>query len=169
MEDNDLTEKTDNPQKQGMKMTIPLVGIVVLVLIAGGYYMMRKNTAQNGMLPETKVQGVTQQMPEQTSNGTVEETVPENNNEIVIAGSSFKFSPNTFTVSAGQSVKLVFENTEGFHDLVFETLSIKTKQIQAGQKETLEFKAPEEPGEYEFYCSVGNHRAMGMEGKMVVR
>ena len=65
----------------------------------------------------------------------------------------------------GQNVKLTFKNLEGFHDLVFDNLPLETKQIKAGEEDIVEFTAPTKPGEYTFYCSVGNHQGYGNGGK----
>jgi len=43
----------------------------------------------------------------------------------------------------------------------------RTKQIKAGETETIEFIA-DKVGSFEYYCSVGQHRQMGMVGTLVV-
>ena len=43
-----------------------------------------------------------------------------------------------------------------------------SQRIKGGETDVLGFAAPAEPGEYVFYCSVGNHRSRGMEGKLIV-
>ena len=173
MEENNQIEKADSVNRQGMKIVLPLVSVSILIVLAGGYFLMKKNTTpESNVLSQDKVMGISQQAPEQSDVNQIVKptaiTVANSFAEIVIDGSSFKFNPSEFTVSAGQKVKLVFNNSEGFHDLVFETINVKTKQLQSGQTETLEFTAPEKPGVYVFYCSVGNHRVMGMVGKMKV-
>ncbi|KKU90785.1 MAG: Plastocyanin, partial [Candidatus Jorgensenbacteria bacterium GW2011_GWA1_48_11] len=45
---------------------------------------------------------------------------------------------------------------------------IRTKTIQGGQSETVEF-TPSEEGTFAFYCSVSNHRLLGMEGSLEVK
>ena len=40
--------------------------------------------------------------------------------------------------------------------------------IAPGESTTLEFAVDLPPGEYPYWCAVGNHREMGMEGTMVV-
>ncbi len=87
--------------------------------------------------------------------------------EFTVTGSPFKFEPANMTVNKGDTVKITFKNEEGFHDLVIDEFDARTKQIAAGQEETIEFVA-DQAGSFEYYCSVGNHRAMGMKGTLTV-
>jgi plastocyanin len=85
-----------------------------------------------------------------------------------VTGQNFSFAPATLTVKKGDTVRIVFKNTSGFHDLKIDEFKVATKQIQGGQEETVEFIA-DKAGSFEYYCSVGNHRAMGMQGTLVVQ
>lgn len=84
-----------------------------------------------------------------------------------VEGSSFKFAPNRIEVKKGDTVEIVFKNTTGFHDFVIDEFDARTSQIQAGQTETITFVA-DKAGSFEYYCSVGTHRQMGMKGTLVV-
>ena len=53
------------------------------------------------------------------------------------------------------------------HDFVIDELSVRTKIAQAGEIVGVEIVA-NEVGEFEFYCSVGNHRDMGMVGTLII-
>lgn len=86
---------------------------------------------------------------------------------IEVEGGMFYFKPNEIKVKVGEKVSITFKNVEGVHDFVIDELNVRTNKIQAGETETVEF-TPEIPGSYEFYCSVGNHRAMGMKGTLIV-
>lgn len=87
--------------------------------------------------------------------------------EITVVGTEFAFSPSAITVQAGENVKLTFKN-EGRapHNLVIEGLGISTKIIGSGKTDTIEFISPD-PGTYAVFCSVGSHRAEGMEGDLI--
>ncbi len=78
-----------------------------------------------------------------------------------VDGKSFSFSPSTITVTKGDRVRITFKNTGGMHDFRIDELGVATKRIGSGQEETVEFVAST-AGTFEYYCSVGNHRAMGM-------
>lgn len=87
--------------------------------------------------------------------------------EFTVTGGNFKFDPSEIRVNAGDTVKITFTNAEGFHDLVINEFSAKTAQIKSGESETIEFVA-DKVGTFEYYCSVGSHRAQGMVGKLIV-
>ena len=88
--------------------------------------------------------------------------------EFVVLGSNFSFVPNTLEVKPGDRVKITFKNTVGFHNFTIDGFAVATKQINSGQSETIEFVA-DKIGVFEYYCSVGNHRAMGMKGTLTVK
>jgi nitrosocyanin len=87
--------------------------------------------------------------------------------EFTVTGGNFVFEPAVMTVKKGDLVKVTFKNDEGFHDFVIDEFAAATKQIQAGTEETIEFVA-DEVGSFEYYCSVGKHREMGMKGTLTV-
>ena len=87
--------------------------------------------------------------------------------EFTVTGVNFSFSPSTITVKKGDKVKITFINGGGFHDWKIDALNVATKQIQGGAQEVLEFTA-NTVGSFEYYCSVGQHRAMGMKGTLTV-
>lgn len=88
--------------------------------------------------------------------------------EFTIEGSEFSFSPASITISAGEKVKLTFENQgRAPHNLVVEGLGISTRTIGSGQTDAVEFTAPAS-GTYIFFCSVPGHKTAGMEGSLKV-
>lgn len=84
-----------------------------------------------------------------------------------VKGLNFSFDKKEIRVKKGESVAVRFTNTEGFHDFVVEGLNVRTSQIPAGQTETIVIPT-DKAGTYAYYCSVGQHRKMGMEGKLIV-
>lgn len=87
--------------------------------------------------------------------------------EFTVIGSNFAFAPNTLSVKKGDKVKITFVNSGGFHDLKIDELNVATKKIQGGAQEVVEFTA-DKIGSFEYYCSIGEHRAMGMKGTLTV-
>lgn len=87
--------------------------------------------------------------------------------EFTVTGSSFTFDPKELRVKKGDAVRITFKNAGGFHDFTIDEFNVKTKQIPAGEEDTIEFVA-DKTGSFAYYCSVGNHREMGMEGALVV-
>lgn len=87
--------------------------------------------------------------------------------QIEITASNFKFEPDSFAVSVGDTVSISFKNTEGFHDFSIDEFKVKSKTIEAGAVEQITFVA-DKKGTFQFYCSIGQHKAMGMVGTLVV-
>lgn len=84
-----------------------------------------------------------------------------------VTGTNFAFAPSAMTVKKGDTVVITFKNGDGFHDFVIDELNVRTAQIQDGAQETVTFVA-DKAGTFEYYCSVGQHRAMGMKGTLTV-
>jgi plastocyanin len=82
---------------------------------------------------------------------------------------SFKYgySETELRVREGDTVTVVLTSSDGLHDWVVDELNVRTDKIQAGERTEVTFVATK-AGTYEFYCSVGDHRALGMVGKLVV-
>jgi plastocyanin len=71
-------------------------------------------------------------------------------------------------VQQGNTVELTLCVTGGTHDWVVDEFDAATEVISAGGDcSTVEFVA-DQAGEFEYYCSVGNHRAEGMVGRFIV-
>lgn len=87
--------------------------------------------------------------------------------EIVIDSENYHFTPETINVKRGEKIRVVFKSTDGVHDFRVDELNIATATVRSGQEDWIEF-TPDKAGTFKFYCSVGNHRAMGMEGTMIV-
>ena len=170
MEDN-----TQAPQKSGMNMMAVLGGIVVLAVIGVGvYYYMNQSSKSPGMSSEgkneytqpTKAMMQFKETPSQavspsqamTSGSVV---------EVSVKGQNFSFTPNKITAKKGDTVKVTFTSASSFHDFVVDGYNIQTKRVSDGQSDTIQFVA-DKAGTFEFYCSVGQHRQMGMKGTLVV-
>lgn len=149
----------------GNPLLIVVIAVVVIALLFGGYKAMtgNKNVSEvsNTMpaqdattTPETKVE-------------TTEDATETSVKSFTIAGSNFIFAPNVMKVKKGDTVKITFNSTGGMHNLVIDEYDVATKVIGSGKSEELTFVA-DKAGTFEFYCSIGNHRAMGMTGQLVV-
>ncbi|MDX9893471.1 MAG: cupredoxin domain-containing protein [Patescibacteria group bacterium] len=84
-----------------------------------------------------------------------------------ISGTNFAFSQTEITVKKGDRVVINFTSTDGFHDWVVDEFGAATKQVMTGDSSSVEFIA-DQAGTFEYYCSVGQHRQMGMIGKLIV-
>lgn len=150
-----------------------LIGLVLLVILGGFVYMNMKSgsvedvvvtpTTDIGQQPVVITEEPTMTIDETTQSVTNDQTVKEFN----VDGSNFKFSVAEMKVNKGDTVKVTFNNVEGMHDWVVDEFNARTKQIQAGESETITFVA-DQTGTFEYYCSVGKHRQMGMVGNLIV-
>lgn len=146
-----------------------VVAIGALVIIAASAFLLTKNSTSN-VAPESAVTPTTAALMEsETPTASPSTTMTESGNvkEFIVTGSPFKFVPATITVKKGDTVKITFKNLGGTHDFVIDELGVKTKTLPAGGEEVVQFVASK-AGTFEYYCSVGNHRAMGMVGKITV-
>ena len=87
--------------------------------------------------------------------------------EFNVTGSNFKFSPNEIRVKRGDTVRILFKSEGWNHDWRVDEFHAATKIVPAGGTDTIEFIA-DKAGTFEFYCSVGTHRQMGMKGNLIV-
>lgn len=86
---------------------------------------------------------------------------------ITITGRDYSFSPSTITVKRGDKVQLILTSAQGAHDIKIDALGVASKTVNTGESTSVEF-TPTKAGTYEYYCSIGNHRAMGMKGTLTV-
>ncbi|MEK7507779.1 MAG: plastocyanin/azurin family copper-binding protein [Patescibacteria group bacterium] len=92
---------------------------------------------------------------------------PASQKEFTVNGQNFSFEPSTITVKKGDEVKITLTSGDMMHDLKIDELGVATKILRAGEEDSVEFIA-DKIGTFEYYCSVGNHRAMGMKGILTV-
>lgn len=83
------------------------------------------------------------------------------------------FDPTTLQAPAGAVVHMTFRNQETVpgitHNWVIDGIpDASSGNIAPGQTSQWDFTAPLEPGEHEYYCSIGDHRQRGMEGTFTV-
>lgn len=104
--------------------------------------------------------------------GMLEDTVSVEPLEITMDTGEFFFAPAVITASPGQAVSITLTNTAGQmpHDFVIDELDVASEQIMNGEQTVVTFVVPENAAgeEYEFYCSVGDHRANGMVGTLTI-
>ncbi len=147
---------------------IAIVAVILLVLGGGAYILSQNNattTTTTDMAAGTSEESqLTPTTTQSSSSGEMDET---NVKEFTVNGDNFTFDVKEMRVKKGDTVRVTFNNTEGFHDWVLDEFDVATKQLQAGGTETIEFVV-DKTGEFEYYCSIGTHRQMGMKGTLIV-
>jgi plastocyanin len=85
-----------------------------------------------------------------------------------LTATDFHFSPATATVDAG-TVTFVLTNDGGSpHALTIEGNGIEESSDTVSPGDSTELTVDLTEGEYQIYCPVGNHKAMGMVGTVTV-
>ena len=89
---------------------------------------------------------------------------------VTLTATDFKFNPSGPTVKSGDVSFTMKNDGQTTHSLEIEDVNGQDKELEGdvspGQSGTLKVNLP--PGKYEFYCPVGNHKEMGMEGEITV-
>lgn len=142
---------------------------VIVVVVLAGWFVVKSRSEKNETTEEGSKQVVaspaTSSSTDQTSTGSA---LTGDVQEIMVSGSNFKFDPNTITVKVNKPVRITFKDIQGFHNFTIDSLNVQTKTIQSNQEDVVEF-TPTKTGAFQFYCSVANHRQMGMQGTLVVQ
>lgn len=86
---------------------------------------------------------------------------------IEMEAGAFYYKPDMIKVKKGQKVQVVFKSVDMMHDFNVEELNIKSEVVKSGDTATFEFVA-NEVGTFEYFCSIGQHRANGQTGTLVV-
>ena len=101
---------------------------------------------------------------------TAEEAPAEGGGETVqVSETDFAIDPANPTVQAGTVTFEVTNDGQAPHNLEVEGNGIEAEleaDLAAGESGTLTVDL--QPGTYEWYCPVGNHAEMGMEGELTV-
>ncbi|MCR4312220.1 MAG: cupredoxin domain-containing protein [Candidatus Uhrbacteria bacterium] len=85
--------------------------------------------------------------------------------DVSMQAGNFFYEGEVINARPGQEVTVVFSHVDGSHTFVIDDLDIRTTMSTNG---SVTFVAPITPGEYPYYCDVGGHRKLGMEGKLIV-
>lgn len=130
------------------------------------------NTSQSTAPPSTTTPAGSTSTPTPISTPVPTPSPPLSNNVVsyTIDAKNFEFSLSSISASAGNTVRITLTNSGGNHDFVISEISgANTGVISQGEQVTIEFQIPNNPqGSYYYFCSVGNHRALGMEGTLVI-
>ena len=157
-----------------------LIGSIVLIVIVGaGIFFLGGNNSSPSQSASSINRDVTEPSPAPVQPTPTEEVSPLPSSqaimgettvkkEFVVTGKNFSFTPSAVTVKKGEAVKIVFKNADGFHDFKIDAFKVATQRINTGGEEIVEFVA-DKAGTFEYYCSVGSHRKMGMKGILTVK
>jgi len=86
---------------------------------------------------------------------------------VTIEAGSFYYKPDVIRVKKGEKVKLVLNSVDMMHDFNIDELGVSVPVTKAETSSTVEF-TPDQVGTFEYYCSVGEHRANGQVGTIII-
>jgi plastocyanin len=173
-------ENISSPENKKSNLPMIIGAIVVLIVVVGVLMMQGKknsnmesqqsgnNTTNTATLEKQKpitIEGTPAQKP--STNGTAEKPKAAVK-EFTFNASNYKYDLKEIKVNKGDTVKIILKNNEGMHDWKVDEFDAATEVIQTGETDTVEFVA-DKTGSFEFYCSVGQHRANGMKGMLIVQ
>ena len=141
------------------QMLLGGIAIVVLLVVGGFLFSQRRNQPVSDVIPATdeNVQGVETEV----SNVVEEEQI------INVEAGAFNFAPNEIRVKKGQIVTIILSAKDLTHNFNIEELDVSIPTTKAGETNSITFVA-DSVGEFEYYCSVGQHRANGQVGKLII-
>jgi len=157
-----------------VKGSIALIVAAIIIVFAGFIYWGSfdfgpGNTPAEVTEEDVEVTEEDVMLEEDDATKTEEDSITEQGEARVfdLTGRNFAFSVTEIKVKKGDKVRINFESADGFHDWVVDEFSANTNRVNTGDKTFVEFIA-DQAGEFEYYCSVGNHRALGLVGMLVV-
>jgi len=141
--------------------------------IPAGYHMMEDGTLMRNDMMGTEGMGAMAEMQDQLleteaeSDMSLSLEIDSQAQLFNVKGVNHVFDVKEMRVKEGDTVTINFESTEGFHDWVIDEFDAATAQVRPGTPTSVTFLA-DKSGTFEYYCSVGNHRAQGMVGTLIV-
>jgi nitrite reductase (NO-forming) len=88
--------------------------------------------------------------------------------DVRLTATEFAFSQPTLQVEPGQPVHLTLDNRGSIEHNLHVDGSSATLDARAGQSVAADFSF-DQPGEFNFFCSIPGHKEAGMQGKLIVR
>lgn len=163
----------DDSVRKGNAMLLLIVGVAILAVGGWAFFFRNQATSQDNAMMESSESSTTnnESMMKEESSESAGESMMENDAvDYTVDMQNYSFTPNMLEGKPGQTLKVKLVNVSGFHDFVIDELNVNSGRTQEGDSVVVEIPIPEDAAgkTYAFYCSVGNHRAMGMEGTLKV-
>lgn len=86
---------------------------------------------------------------------------------IQVEGGSYYYEPSEIRVKLGQPVTIRLTSVDKMHDFVIDELDVASDTAETDETVEVNF-TPDRTGEFEFYCSIEDHRENGMVGTLIV-
>ena len=140
-----------------------LIGLIVVIIIVILVILLNGSNAKEGT-------SALQDEITQNTKTDVEESENVQEVDYSLKLKNYSFTPDTIEVKAGETIRVKLTNTGGTHDFVIDELNVQSSLLGSGEEEIIEITASADAkgSTYEFYCSVGNHRELGMVGEIKI-
>ncbi|MBI5123594.1 cupredoxin domain-containing protein [Candidatus Roizmanbacteria bacterium] len=161
-----MDEQAGSAEEQKSNLNPLLVIVVLIIIVAVGVMLWLGNGKNNNQAAKTAITVAPTIVisPTAVLSATVSAT---NVKDFIVEGGSFYFKPSVIKIKKGAVVKITFNSVGGTHNFVLDEFKIKTEVLASSKSAVVNFTA-NKIGTFEYYCSVGNHRKMGMTGKLIV-
>lgn len=149
-----------------------IIVLVVVVALVGGAILLKPSdsstntasskTSDESSLDNSDVEDIADDI--ERDNGA------SNADAINISMTHYKYSESTIKAKPGDTVVINLSSDDGGHDLVIDELDVSSGILSEGESKEISFTVPDDAAgkTFEYYCSVGNHRAQGMVGQLVI-
>jgi len=142
-----------------------IIGLLVVAVVGGViYFANTKNVKAPLESTTTSSTSSTVSSPP----GVPPETTDANIKIVEVEAGSFYYKPNIIEVTKGQKIKIIMKSVSMMHDFNIDELGVKMPITKNGDTGTVEFTA-DKVGTFEYYCSVGQHRANGQVGSITIK
>lgn len=152
--------------KQVRMKNILIIVIAVLTIAGGLYFFLGSQTATAPTAEVSHLEAEVGAVDEETAATEKNEEAGESK-VFTVGGKNFAYDVTEMRVQEGDTVTINFNSISGFHDWVVDEFSAATEKVKPGTPTSVTFVA-DKAGEYEYYCSVGSHRANGMVGTLII-
>lgn len=153
------------------KQTGIILAIVGIIVLIGGFIALSGNDNDDSSNNQSTATSQNEATPTTPDNNEEKQSMVNNSDVTVdIIGRNFEFSQNEITANPGDVVTVNYSVDGGSHDFVIDELDVQSEVIGSSDTTTVTFTVPEDAAgqTYAFYCSIGNHRSLGMEGQIVI-
>ena len=145
-------------------MKYVFLGILVVAVVSlTGMFLVNRSSPS----PSPATLSLTDEVPAPTSGSDTISPAATAVRTVNIEAGSFYYDPKEITVKKGEVVRIVLTAKDMMHNFNLDEFSVESATVKAGETTTFEF-TPDKVGEFEYYCSVGQHRANGQVGTLIV-
>ena len=162
--------ESESLNSKSSRSSLLVIGLIVAAVVAGYFFFKQRSEdlttatpspspSPVSLSPETEVVSTPSSSTAAMTEGPVK--------EFQLTGTNYRFTPATLSVKKGDKVKITLTSSDMPHNFAIDELNVQSEMANKGKTATVEFVA-DKVGTFEYYCSVGNHRSLGMVGKLTV-